>query len=46
MVGVDHIVEFELLRLGGILATWDNHNVGFHPNLGLRISGLLGLEWE
>jgi hypothetical protein len=43
-VGVDHIVEFELLRLGGVLAARDDDNVGSRPSLGLRISGFLGLH--
>jgi hypothetical protein len=43
-VGVDHIAEFEFLRLGGVLATWDNHDVGLRTSFGLRIGGLLGLE--
>jgi hypothetical protein len=43
-VGVDHVIEFELLRLGGILAARDNNGVGSCPSLGLRVSSLLGLK--
>jgi hypothetical protein len=45
-VGVDHIVEFELLRLGGVLAAWNDHDVGSRPSLGLSVSVFLGLGIE
>jgi hypothetical protein len=42
-VGVDYVIEFELLRLGGVLVAWNDHNVRSRPSLGLRISMFLGL---
>jgi hypothetical protein len=42
-VGVDHVVEFEFLRLGSVLAARDDDDVGSRPSLGLRVSGFLGL---
>jgi hypothetical protein len=45
-VGVDHVVELELLRLGSVLAAWNDHKVGSRPGLGLRICIFLGLFIE
>jgi hypothetical protein len=32
--------------MGGVLAAWNDHNVGSRPSLGLRISMFLGLYIE
>jgi hypothetical protein len=45
-VGVDHVIEFEFLRLGGVLAAWNDHDVGSRPSLGLRVSVFLRLGIE